>query len=76
MSMATFIVTQGAQFSIPHATCCRALGVSQAWFYKWRHGDASPRRARRGAAGSEDPAAVRRSPGPLRLAQDHRRPAR
>jgi transposase InsO family protein len=45
--MATFIVTQGAQFGIPHATCCRALGVSQAWFYKWRHGDASPRRARR-----------------------------
>jgi transposase InsO family protein len=23
------------------------LGVSQAWFYKWRHGDASPRHARR-----------------------------
>lgn len=26
---------------------CRALGVSQSWFYKWRHGDASPRHARR-----------------------------
>jgi transposase InsO family protein len=25
------------------------LGVSPAWFYKWRHGDASPRRARRRA---------------------------
>jgi transposase InsO family protein len=25
------------------------LGVSQAWFYKWRHGDGSPRRARRRA---------------------------
>jgi transposase InsO family protein len=23
------------------------LGLSQAWFYKWRHGDASPRHARR-----------------------------
>jgi putative transposase len=23
------------------------LGVSQAWFYKWRHGDTSRRRARR-----------------------------
>ena len=32
---------------MPHATSCRALGVSQAWFYKWRHGDASPRHARR-----------------------------
>ena len=28
-------------------TACRALGVSQAWFYKWRHGDPSPRQARR-----------------------------
>src|SRR3954453_1985736 len=26
---------------------CRALGVSQAWFYKWRDGDVSLRRARR-----------------------------
>ena len=45
--MASFIVTQGAEFGVPHATCCRALGVSQAWFYKWRYGDISPRRARR-----------------------------
>jgi putative transposase len=27
---------------------CRALGVSEAWFYKWRHGDACPQHARRG----------------------------
>ena len=47
MSVAGFIATQRAQHHIPHATSCRALGVSQAWFYKWRHGDASPRRARR-----------------------------
>ena len=26
---------------------CRALGVSQAWFYKWRHGDPSAQHARR-----------------------------
>jgi putative transposase len=26
---------------------CRALGVSQSWFYKWRRGDTSTRRARR-----------------------------
>ena len=32
---------------MPQATSCRALGVSQAWFYKWCHGDASPRHARR-----------------------------
>ncbi len=45
--MATFIAAQRAQHGIPHATACRALGVSQAWFYKWRHGDSSPRHARR-----------------------------
>jgi putative transposase len=47
VSLARFIATQRAQYGIPHATACRALGFSQAWFYKWRHGDASPRRARR-----------------------------
>ena len=38
---------------MPHATACRALGVSQAWFYKWRDGDASPRHARRVALAAE-----------------------
>lgn len=47
MSVAGFIATQRAQFGIPHATACRALAVSPAWFYKWRHGDSSPRHARR-----------------------------
>jgi putative transposase len=45
--VAAFIVAQRAQHGIPHAVACRALGVSQAWFYKWVRGDASPRRARR-----------------------------
>ena len=45
--MATFIATQRVEYQIPHAAACRVLGVSQAWFYKWAHGDASPRRARR-----------------------------
>lgn len=47
--MAGFIAAQGAEYGVPHAVACRALGVSQAWFYKWRHGDGSPRRARRRA---------------------------
>ena len=47
--MARFIAAQRAEFGVPHALACRALGVSQAWFYKWRHGDGSPRRARRRA---------------------------
>jgi len=47
VSVAGFIAAQRAQHGIPHATCCRALEVSPAWFYKWRHGDPSPRHARR-----------------------------
>jgi len=45
--VAAFIATQREQHGVPHAVACRALGVSQAWFYKWCHGDASPQHARR-----------------------------
>ena len=45
--MAEFIAAQRVQYAIPQATACRALGVSPAWFYKWRDGDRSPRHARR-----------------------------
>ena len=45
--MARLIAAQRVEHGVPHATACRALGVSEAWFYKWRDGDASPRRARR-----------------------------
>jgi transposase InsO family protein len=45
--VAAFIAAQRAQYGIPYAVACRALGVSQSWFYKWRHGDTSTRRARR-----------------------------
>jgi putative transposase len=47
--VAELIVAQRAVHGIPYATSCRALGVSPAWFYKWRHGDVSLRRARRRA---------------------------
>jgi putative transposase len=49
VSLAAFIATQRAQYGIPHAVACRAVGVSQAWFYKWRKGDVSLRRKRRAA---------------------------
>lgn len=49
MSLAALIAAQRAEYGIPHAVCCRALGVSQAWFYKWRDGDRSARRQRRKA---------------------------
>ena len=45
--MAVFIAAQRAQHGIPQAVSCRALGVSQSWFYKWKDGDRSPRHQRR-----------------------------
>lgn len=45
--MAGFIASQRAQHQVPQAVACRALGVSQAWFYKWRDGDPSVQHARR-----------------------------
>jgi hypothetical protein len=48
-TLAALIAAQRAEYGVPHAVCCRALGVSQAWFYKWRDGDRSARRHRRKA---------------------------
>jgi putative transposase len=45
--VAAFIVAQRAGHGIPYAVSCRALGVSEGWFYKWKDGDRSARRARR-----------------------------
>jgi transposase InsO family protein len=45
--VACFIAAQRDIYRVPQAVACRALGVSQAWFYKWRHGDASAQHARR-----------------------------
>jgi putative transposase len=45
--VAAFIAAQRADHGVPHAVSCRALEVPGSWFYKWRRGDVSPRRARR-----------------------------
>ncbi|HEX5119445.1 MAG TPA: IS3 family transposase [Pseudonocardiaceae bacterium] len=49
MSLAALIAAQRAEHGIPHAVSCRALGVWQAWFYKWVRGEDSLRRRRRRA---------------------------
>jgi transposase InsO family protein len=45
--VAAFIASQREQHGVPHAVSCRALGLSQAWFYKWKGGELPPRAARR-----------------------------
>ena len=45
--MAALIAAQRAGHGIPHATACRALGVSRSWFYKHQGGMLPPRAARR-----------------------------
>ena len=47
MSVAVFISSQRAEHHVPHATACRALGVSPSWFYKWHQRPPSPRQRRR-----------------------------
>jgi transposase InsO family protein len=45
--VAAFIAAQRDAHGIPQAVSCRALGVSQSWFYKWKDGGLPPRAARR-----------------------------
>ena len=72
MSLAAVIVSQREQHGIPQAVSCRALGVSQAWFYKWRRGDVSPRRARRAALAAEIARLFKAHHGDVRGPADHR----
>jgi len=51
--VAALIAAQRDEHGIPHAVACRALGVSQAWFYKHRGGALPPRAARRAALAAE-----------------------
>jgi putative transposase len=45
--VAALIAAQRDRHRIPHTVSCRALGVSQSWFYKWHGGTLPPRAARR-----------------------------
>jgi putative transposase len=47
MTVASFVAAQRTDHRIPHAKCCRWLGVSESWFYKWRDREPTPRQARR-----------------------------
>jgi len=45
--VAALIAARRAGDGIPYAVSCRALGVSRAWFYKWKAGQLPPRAERR-----------------------------
>jgi len=45
--VAALIAAQRDEHQIPHATSCRALGVSRSWFYKWQGRQLPPRAQRR-----------------------------
>jgi transposase InsO family protein len=47
MSVASFVAAQRTEFGVPHAVTCRALEVSESWFYKWHDRSPPPRQARR-----------------------------
>lgn len=47
MSVARFIAAQGAEHGVPHAISCRALSVSESWFYKWHNHETTERQRRR-----------------------------
>jgi len=47
MTVASFIAAQRTEHGVPHAKCCRWLGVSQSWFYKWNQRPATAGQLRR-----------------------------
>lgn len=48
MIVASFIASQRTVHRVPHAKCCRWLGVSESWFYKWWNRAPTRREVRRG----------------------------
>lgn len=49
MSVAHFIAAQRTVHRVPHAKCCRWLGISESWFYKWHDRAPTARQQRRAA---------------------------
>jgi putative transposase len=51
--VAALIAAQRDEHQIPHATACRALGVSRSWFYKHKGRELTPWQVRREALTAE-----------------------
>ena len=75
MSVARFIADQRTNYRVPHTLTCLLLGVSLAWFYKWRGPAADAAAAAAGRGRRRRRGHVRRRQGVARLAPAARRPA-
>jgi len=49
MTVASFVAAQRTEHRVPHVKCCRWLGVSESWFYKWQNRERTGREMRRAA---------------------------
>ena len=47
MSVASFVAAQRTDYVVSHALTCRALVLSESWFYKWRNRGPTRRQQRR-----------------------------
>jgi putative transposase len=47
LTRAAFIADQKAGYGVPYAVTCRALGVSESWFWKWHGRPPTPAQQRR-----------------------------
>jgi hypothetical protein len=45
MSVASFVAAQRTDHGVPHAVSCRALDLSESWFYKLKDRAPTPHRA-------------------------------
>ena len=63
MSRAAFIADQKTSYRVPYAVACRALGVSQSWFFKWHHRPPTPAEQRRAEVDQAVAAAFEASKG-------------
>jgi putative transposase len=47
VSVASFVASQRTDHGVSHAKCCRWLGVSESWFYKWHDREPTARQRHR-----------------------------
>ena len=72
MSVARFIADQRTFYRVPYAFCCRLLGVSESWFYKWLDREPTARQKRRERVDAAVKKAFKAGRGPAWLAADPR----